>query len=329
MSPDSSWATINAMWMMCNRFVCLLALLLLGLVGCQETRAAAPEPVAQLATAVSSTPTVTKTAVASATWPTTTWPTTTWPTSTPSPTWAQTPPAPPATPTPRATRTHTPTPPVTPTPTPGGNCHERIPSDDLFTIVTQTYGLSRHYAPQDLVPLADYLPQSVTMGFPNEVRGIIIEPLIRMVNDMIAAALRPTIISGYRSYSAQAIAYQKWATQYPDHVGIISAPPGFSEHQLGTVVDFGSPELPEIVGDPEIEFHTYFYRTSEGQWLLANAHRYGFTLSYPREAFVITGFYYEPWHYRYVGVELATQLHETEQSLTEFLLAHQPEPCIP
>jgi zinc D-Ala-D-Ala carboxypeptidase len=307
-----------------NRIVCLLTLLLLLTLvpACQATGAAAPAPVAQVErTTVSTLPTVTETAVAS--------PTPTYTTNAPSATPSQTVAAPPATPTPRATTTHTPTPPFTPTPTPGGDCRLRLPSDDLFTIVTQTYGLSRHYAPQDLVPLADYLPQSVTMGLPNEVRGVIIEPLTRMVNDMIAAALRPTIISGYRSYSAQAIAYEKWAGQYPDHVNIISAPPGHSEHQLGTVVDFGSPELPEIVGDPDIEFHTYFYQTSEGRWLQANAHKYGFTLSYPREAFEITGFYYEPWHYRYVGVELATWLYENNQALTEYLLAHQPAPCVP
>jgi zinc D-Ala-D-Ala carboxypeptidase len=304
-----------------NRIVCLLTLLLLLtlVTACQETGAAAPVPVAQVeSTAVPTLIplTVTKTAVAN-------------PTATATLAQTQSAVAPPATPTPRATSTQTPTPPFTPTPTPGGVCHLRVPSDDLFTIVTQTHGLSRDYAPQDLVPLADYLPQSVTMGFPNEVRAVIIEPLTRMVNDMIAAALRPTIISGYRSYSAQAIAYQKWAEQYPDHVGIISAPPGHSEHQLGTVVDFGSPELPELVDDPDVEFHTYFYLTSEGQWLQANAHKYGFTLSYPRGAFEITGFYYEPWHYRYVGVELATWLHESDQFLTEYLLARQPEPCIP
>ena len=299
-------------------------LLIGGLTACQENgSASSPSAVADMvpktavftpvATPTSIPPTVTETAVFIS----------------PTATQTATPLAPPATPTPLATSTHTPTPPFTPTPTPGGNCHQRIPSDDLFTIVTQTYGLSRDYAPQDLVPLADYLPQSVTMGFPNEVRGVIIDPLTRMVNDMIAAALRPTIISGYRSYSAQSIAYNKWASQYPGHVNIISAPPGYSEHQLGTVVDFGSPELPDIVGDPDIEFHTYFYRTSEGQWLLANAHKYGFTLSYPREAFELTGFYYEPWHYRYVGVDLAVELYETGQTLTEYLLAHQPEPCIP
>jgi zinc D-Ala-D-Ala carboxypeptidase len=312
------------MYIAVNRPVYLLTLLLLLtlVTACQETGAAAPEPVADVATPFPTT--ATETAVAK---PTASPAATPFPTHTYTPTVP--PAAPPATPTARATSTHTPTPPYTPTPTPGGDCHQRVPSDDLLTIVTQTYGLSRAYAPQDLVPLADYLPQSITMGLPNEVRGIIIEPLTRLVNDMIAAALRPTIISGYRSYSAQAIAYEKWATQYPDHVNIISAPPGHSEHQLGTVVDFGSPELPEIVGDPDIEFHTYFYQTSEGQWLQANAHKYGFTLSYPRDAFEITGFYYEPWHYRYVGVELATSLHERGQSLTEYLLAQQPQPCTP
>ena len=69
--------------------------------------------------------------------------------------------------------------------------------------------------------------------------------------------------------------------------------------------------------------------TSEGEWLLEHAHEYGFTLSYPREAFEATGFYYEPWHYRYVGVETATELHETGISFTEYLLAQNPQPCVP
>ena len=110
---------------------------------------------------------------------------------------------------------------------------------------------------------------------------------------------------------------------------IVSAPPGHSEHQLGTAVDFGSPELADVVGEPDIEFHTYFFKTSEGAWLLENAHRYGFTLSYTRETFELTGLYYEPWHYRYVGVEMATHLKELGQTLTQYQLANQPEPCIP
>jgi zinc D-Ala-D-Ala carboxypeptidase len=69
--------------------------------------------------------------------------------------------------------------------------------------------------------------------------------------------------------------------------------------------------------------------TGEGQWLLEHAHEYGFTLSYPREAFDLTGFYYEPWHYRYVGPGMATQLREAGLTLTQFLLDSLPPPCIP
>lgn len=244
-------------------------------------------------------------------------------------------PAPPSlTPIPTATTTPTPTATATSTPTPTATpivaCDDRMPSDDDLTVlVSQTYGISRDYAPADLVPLSDYFSVEITLGYPTTVRAVIVEPLRRMIADMEAAGLAPFIISGYRSYAQQAIAYEKWLEYNPDYVGILSAQPGHSEHQLGTTVDFGSPELPEIVGDPEIEFHTYFYQTSEGQWLLTNAQRYGFTLSFTRDNGELTGFFYEPWHYRYVGQELATELHQQELTLTEYMLAKHGEPCVP
>jgi D-alanyl-D-alanine carboxypeptidase len=229
--------------------------------------------------------------------------------------------------TPTATATASPVPTATPDRTIA--CSQRVPPDDLLTVVTLTYGLSRDYAPGDLVPLADYVSSEVTLGYPTEVRRVMAEPLATMIAEMQAAGLQPTVISGYRSYSAQAIARQKWLEKEPERVDILSAPPGFSEHQLGTVVDFGSPDLAEIVGQEDIEFHTWFYKTGEGQWLLENAHRFGFTLSYSREAQETTGFFYEPWHYRYVGVEMATRLKEAGRSLTEYQLSTEPPPCVP
>ena len=247
------------------------------------------------------------------------------------------PPSPTPPPTATATPTATPTvgPTLTPSPTPSPTpnrdipCSERRADDGLLTVVTLTYGLSRDFEPRGLVPLAGYLPDDVTLGYPNELRHVAVGPLVRMIADMQAAGLQPFIISGYRSSSAQAIARQKWAEAEPERVNILSAPPGFSEHQLGTVVDFGSPELPEIVGQEDVEFHTYFYKTSEGLWLADNAHKYGYTLSYPFEAIETTGFFWEPWHYRYVGVEMATFLHEQGLSLTEHQLATEPPPCLP
>ena len=237
----------------------------------------------------------------------------------------------PATAAPSPTPTPELPPTVAPTPTPDRNipCSQRLADDGLLTVVTLTYGLSRDFVPRGLVPLDGYLSGDVTLGYPTELRHVAVGPLVAMITDMQAAGLHPFVISGYRSYSAQAIARQKWVEKEPERVNILSAPPGFSEHQLGTVVDFGSPELAEIVGQEDIEFHTYFYKTSEGLWLADNAHRYGFTLSYPFEATDITGFFYEPWHYRYVGVEMATHLYEEGLSLTEHQLASEPPPCIP
>ncbi|UCG23511.1 MAG: M15 family metallopeptidase [Chloroflexota bacterium] len=240
------------------------------------------------------------------------------PTSTPIPT-------PSATPTP----TSTPTPTLTPTPTPIGDCADRIPNDGLTTLVTLQYGISKDYVPPSLAPLANHLPITVTLGYPTQMREIAVEPLTQMIAAMHGSGLRPTIISGYRSYAAQSIAWNKWQTKHPDRVSIISAPPGHSEHQLGTTVDFGSPELPALVGDEDIEFHTNFYMTAEGQWLAGHAHEYGFVLSFPRETFELTGMYYEPWHFRYVGVELAARLREQDRSLISYLLDSEPPPCIP
>ncbi|MFW5940730.1 MAG: D-alanyl-D-alanine carboxypeptidase family protein [Chloroflexota bacterium] len=242
----------------------------------------------------------------------------------------------PHTPTTVPTSTALPTmtaPPVRPTPTMTMTpiaCDQRSPPDsDLLTLVSRDYGLSREYEPGDLVPLSDYFPTTVTLGYPTEVRQVLVEPLQAIINAMQAEGLRPQIISGYRSYSAQTMALQKWLEQYPDWADRLSAPPGHSEHQLGTTVDFGSPELAEMLDEAFIQFHPAFDQTSEGEWLHENAYRYGFVLSYPEGAYERTGFYYEPWHFRYVGVELATQLHQEQLTISEYLLESRPAPCVP
>jgi zinc D-Ala-D-Ala carboxypeptidase len=82
-----------------------------------------------------------------------------------------------------------------------------------------------------------------------------------------------------------------------------TAPPGRSEHQTGLAIDIGSESgycsLAECFAD-----------TPEGQWLAANAWRFGFLLRYPADKIDITGYTFEPWHYRYIGVDLSTEMHE-------------------
>ncbi|MDX1688217.1 MAG: M15 family metallopeptidase [Candidatus Promineifilaceae bacterium] len=252
-------------------------------------------------------------------------------TATPAPTSAA-----PATPTPvhTAAPTATDTPTITPTPTPTatpiGPCTQRQPADDnLLALVSREYGLSRDYKPDDLVPLSDYFPSAVTLGYPTEVRQIIIDPLSQLVDAMHAEELSPLIVSGFRDYAAQALAREKWVEQYPEWAHNLSAPPGHSEHQLGTTVDFSSPDLPEMVGEEFIQFHPAFARTDEGTWLAAHAHEFGFTMSYPADRMEETAFWYEPWHFRYVGVDLATRLWEQDLTLSEYLLDVSGPPCIP
>ena len=232
------------------------------------------------------------------------------------------PPLPTATPKPTLMPTATATirPTVTPTPTPIPLCHGRLFTDDLLTLVTRDYPLNKDFIPTDLERIDQYFPNSITFGYETKVRAIILPSLKQLIKDMQTAGLHPTIISGYRSYLHQTGTWERWKKIIPDRVRGLSATPGTSEHQLGTTIDFGSPEINN-------RFIPQFATTSEGAWLLANAHRYGFTMSYPEDAFEITQFYYEPWHYRYVGEALATELKEKGMSLTQYQLETRPIPC--
>jgi D-alanyl-D-alanine carboxypeptidase len=152
----------------------------------------------------------------------------------------------------------------------------------------------------------------------------------KMIKGMLAEGLAPTVLSSYRSYFDQAVAHQRWVVEDPAKADQISALPGHSEHQLGTVVDFGSPEMPALTGNTKDKLSPLFAQTSEGHWLLNHAFEYGFTMSSPQGAEPLTGLTYEPWHYRYVGVDLATYLHTSGYYLDEYLLKVQPVmPCVP
>ena len=110
-------------------------------------------------------------------------------------------------------------------------------------------------------------------------------------------------VSGYRSYGVQSGLYA--ADPYSGY----SAPPGSSEHQLGLAMD---------ISDSTGNLITSFEDTVEGKWLKDNAHKYGFVLRYMKDKEYITKYMYEPWHFRYLGVELATELYERGITLEEY-----------
>jgi D-alanyl-D-alanine carboxypeptidase len=240
-----------------------------------------------------------------------------------------------ASPSQTATATATPSPTASPTlfPLPSleatiAPCDQRRPTD-LYAEVTASFGIASGYVPPDLVWLGGYVSGYVTL--PDlMLRQEAAQALGRMVKAMKAEGLSPTVLSAYRSYADQAVAYNHWQTVDPAHAAEISQPPGHSEHQLGTTVDFGSPEMPALTGDPAEKLGPQFALTDEGEWLAAHAHEYGFTMTNPQGAERLTGLTYEPWHYRYVGADLATYLHVSGYFLTQYLSLARPElPCTP
>ncbi len=115
------------------------------------------------------------------------------------------------------------------------------------------------------------------------------------------------LLSGYRSYSYQKTLYQNYVNRDGEEkANTYSAKPGQSEHQTGLAFDVG-------------DLNSSFGRTPAGIWLKENAHLYGFIIRYPQGKESITGYAYEPWHVRYLGVSVATEVYQQGVTLEEYL----------
>lgn len=179
---------------------------------------------------------------------------------------------------------------------------------DILVLVNKTRALPSSYAPGDLVNASSAMPVRGTQ----RIRQSVLDPLTKMYQAMTAEGLKPEIVSAYRSYAEQQATFAHWVSQYGEaEASLISARAGHSEHQLGTTIDFGSPQTGFTL---EEDFAT----TPEGRWLAANSRKYGFIMSYPQGKTSVTGYSYEPWHFRYVGTSVAQQFNVNE-TLEEYL----------
>ena len=119
-------------------------------------------------------------------------------------------------------------------------------------------------------------------------------------------------VSGYRSYETQVITHNYFINTMGEQEAIrVSARPGHSEHQLGLALDVTIHALGNLT--------SLFSSTDEGIWLQNNAHRFGFIIRYPADREADTGYIYEPWHIRYVGIEVATEIFGSDMILEDFL----------
>jgi len=155
------------------------------------------------------------------------------------------------------------------------------------------------YAPDDLAPVGggQYMRSTAASAFAS------------MVAAAKTAGYSLTAESGYRSYGTQVSVYSNEVKNFGQTIADTeSARPGYSEHQTGWAIDIATAGCIEDC----------FGGTAAGKWALENAAKYGFTQRYPESKSAITGYRHEPWHYRYVGTELAQELVKTGQTLEEF-----------
>ena len=181
-----------------------------------------------------------------------------------------------------------------------------IPTDmtkGTLVLVNKYNYLSSYYEPDDLVPLTGIYNQS---NKNNYLRKVAYDAFISMSDAARQAGLSIYNMSAYRSYYTQDWLYEYYAqVDGYDEADTYSARPGYSEHQTGLALDVND------VSD-------YFVYTDEYAWLKDNSYKYGFILRYPYGKDYITGYKFEPWHYRYVGVDVATYIYEHNITFDEY-----------
>ncbi|MBY6035957.1 M15 family metallopeptidase [Fictibacillus nanhaiensis] len=184
--------------------------------------------------------------------------------------------------------------------------------DDLLIVANKERNLPEDYEPKDLVipnvpfPFKEDLPKK-------QLREEAARAVEELFKDAQTQGLQLLAQSGYRSYETQVSIFAYNANQYgEEQANQTSAQPGQSEHQTGLSLDVTSPEV-------NYELVEKFGETKEGKWLAENAHQYGFIIRYLKGKENITGYEYEPWHLRYVGVKHAKEIHNKGITLEEYL----------
>ncbi len=169
---------------------------------------------------------------------------------------------------------------------------------ELLKKYSKVYFLNEHYVPIALSHLATKYQIDQTRIF--EIHSSVAPRITSLLDAASAAGLNLRIASAYRSFGTQAQLKTSYKITYgAGTANQFSADQGYSEHQLGTTVDFTTVALKGGLSG--------FDKTAEYAWLTNNAYQYGFILSYPKN----NAYYeYEPWHWRYVGVPLATKLFQ-------------------
>lgn len=181
----------------------------------------------------------------------------------------------------------------------------------LAVLVNKERSLSENYKPEDLVPVE--VPTVLENPEVNQLRKEAADALKNMFEHAAEEGIYLNARSGYRSYQTQVSLFDSYVSQHGEEAAnLFSAKPGHSEHQTGLAMDVTSESV-------DYQLTEKFGETKEGKWLYDHAHQFGFIIRYPENMEHITGYTYEPWHLRYLGVDLATKVKESGLTYEEFL----------
>ena len=172
----------------------------------------------------------------------------------------------------------------------------------------------------------DYTVELTAISDEHQIASIAVADYQAMMEACEAAGMEPAVCSSYRTQEYQQSLYQRRIDRYIEEgysredaeelAGHSVAYPGTSEHQLGLAID--------IVDNRNWNLDETQAEMPTQQWLMENSWRYGWILRYPNEKSALTGIIYEPWHYRYVGQEIAAEIHELGLCLEEYLMMLTP-----
>lgn len=178
-------------------------------------------------------------------------------------------------------------------------------------LINKQRRLPADYIPPDLVRVD--VPTILVFEEVNHLRRAASDALTLMVDAAEAEKAYELLArSGYRSYNTQVMLYDANVREHgEEYASRFSARPGTSEHQSGLVMDISSPVV-------NYQLTQDFGSTDEGIWIAENAHRFGFIIRYLKGKEDITGYAYEPWHLRYVGTDLASEIYNRGLTLEEY-----------
>ncbi len=206
-----------------------------------------------------------------------------------------------------------------------------IDTDNLLVLVDKNHFLDKDYIPKDIINLSELKNRAYSISsilVTQKIKNIKTIIYIRDVNDIRLAKIAESplqkmsiaakkdkitlvVSSAYRSFEYQTKLFDKYVKKDGKQKAMTySAMPGTSQHQLGTTIDFGT-------------INDSFAYTPQGKWLYKNAYKYGWSLSYPKGYEKVTGYKWECWHYRYIGVEACKLqkkwFNDIQQYMLEFI----------